>query len=316
MNPMVRIWLLLGAMAGILLVGRAMWPLVTGNLAARNSWTRTEGEVRAMSGAVEFEIGSEPSSYRAFAQVDHTWGLSLFKKAPLFIDPADPTRVKTAGLLQMWLAPAEMAGLLILLLAAVWLAASLGTVPSSASTPGSWQFVPSPGPRIDGIRLYSPSRQWKIVVGWSMLGVGMVVLVAIGKDNRQASRLAYMLLGSAFAIGLWMYAWHTKSLELSANGQGLRMTSALGWRDVPWEMVRGVELQEIFTTYYNGNMRMWELPFPGSTARVYSFNDQRGRTLLSFSPELAPKDGLKQLFDLCAQRTGSKLQHRTIRTPF
>src|SRR6266496_2113751 len=97
MNPMVRIWLLIAAAAGIAVVARAMLPLIRSNLAARSSWTRTQGEVRAMNGAVEFEIGTEPSSYRAFAPVEHTWGLSLFKKVPLFIDPADPTRVKPAG---------------------------------------------------------------------------------------------------------------------------------------------------------------------------------------------------------------------------
>ncbi len=144
----------------------------------------------------------------------------------------------------------------------------------------------------------------------------MVVLLSLGKDGPQAGRLFGTMLGSAFAISLWIFAWHTKSLQVSANAQRLRMTSVLGWRDVPWEMVGSVELQEIFTTYYNGNLRMWELPFPGSTVRVIAFNDSRGKTLLSFSPELEPKDAIKHLFELCSQRTGCTLQHRTITTPF
>ncbi len=97
MSPLVRIWLTTAAVAGICLVGHAMWPLVAGNLIAQRSWTRAEGTVRAMNGTIEFELGSEPASYRAFAVVDHTWGLTLFRKAPLFVDPADPTRVKPAG---------------------------------------------------------------------------------------------------------------------------------------------------------------------------------------------------------------------------
>jgi len=320
MNPIVRILLVVAALAGAWMVGRAMWPAVASNFLAMKSWTRTEGEVRAMNGAIEFELGREPSSYRAFANVDHTWGLRLFKTVPLFVDPADPSRIKPAGLFQMWLAPAEMSGLILLLLATAFTAALLGTgqgvAPAEAgSGHARWMFTPSGGPLdngINGITLYSPNRQWKIVVGWSMLGVAMAIVVMLGKGGNQPARFAYITLGAAFAMALWVFAWHTKTMEISANGQGIRMTSVLGWRDVPWEMIRGVEDQTIFTTYYNSNMRMWELPFPGSTARIYSFNDQQGRTLMSFSPELEPKESLKQLFDLCAQRTGSKLQRRTI----
>ena len=316
MNPIIRVWIVVAAMAGIWLVGRAVWPLVAANLTASRSWARTQGEVRAMNGAIEFEIGSEPSSYRAFAQVDHTWGLSLFHKAPLFLDPADATRVKPAGFLQMWLAPAEMAGLLILLLAAGLFAAQLGTSSGAGQPHGQWVFSTPPGALSEAISLHSPERQWKIVLGWSLLGVAMALMVALGSGGNRPGRLAYILLGSAFAMALWVYSWHTKTLEVSANAQGLRMTSVLGWREVPWDMVGGVESQEIFTTYYNGNMRMWELPFPGSTAHILAFNDKQGRTLLSFSPELEPKDGLKRLFELCAQRTGSTLRQRSIPLPF
>jgi hypothetical protein len=297
MNPIVRITLALAALAGAWWIGRTLWPAVAQNLAARRAWTRTEGEVRGMNGAIEFEIGTEPSSYRAFAEVDHTWGLTLFKRAPLFVDPADPARVKPAGLLQMWLAPVEMSGLILLLLAVSLIASFYGTGQSLGSIESGqlharWVFSPSPGPLRDGISMQSPTRQWKIVLGWSLLGVAMVVSVWITKGSSQPSRFGYLVLGSAFTLMLWLYAWHTKTLELSANAQGIRMTSVLGWRDVPWELIRGVEEQEIFTTYYNGNMRMWELPFPGSTVRVISFNNQGGRTLMSFSPELGPKDRL------------------------
>uniref|UniRef100_Q02BL6 Uncharacterized protein n=1 Tax=Solibacter usitatus (strain Ellin6076) TaxID=234267 RepID=Q02BL6_SOLUE len=316
MHPIIRIWLVAAALAGIWVVGRVVWPLVATNLNARRSWTRTTGEVRAMNGAVEFEIGQEPSSSRAFAEVNHTWGLNLFEKVELFVDPSDPVRVKPAGFVQMWLTPAEMAGLLLLLLAAAWMAAFLGSGAQDAQLHGQWAFSTSPGPLENGVILHSPARQWKIVIGWSVLGLAMVVLAALSKGGNPAVRLFYMMLGGTFATALWVFAAHTKSLEVSANGQGLRMTSVLGWRDVPWEMVHGVEMQEIFTTYYNGNMRMWELPFPGSTARVLSFNDKQGSTLLSFSPELESREGLKQVFELCTQRTGSTLQRRKFAVPF
>jgi hypothetical protein len=316
MHPIIRISLVVAALAGIWLVGRTMWPLVASNLVARKTWNLTEGEVRGMNGTIEFELGHEPDAYRAFAEVNHTWGLSLFKKVPLFVDPADPARVKPAGFLQMWLAPAEMAGLIVLLLAVTLMAALPGSQSGAGQSQGQWAFSASPGALEDGISLHSPTRQWKIVLGWSILGVAMAVSVIFSKGNNQAARLAYLLLGCAFTAGLWIFAWHTKSLEISANPRGVRMTSVLGWRDVPWEMIRSVEEQEIFTTYYNGNMRMWELPFPGSTVRVFALNDERGRTVMSFSPDLEPKAGLKQLFELCTQRTGSALKQRKIPLPF
>lgn len=318
---MVRISLVIAALAGVWLIGRAVWPAVSNNLIARKSWTRTEGVVRGMNVDIEFELGSEPTSYRAFAKVDHTWGLSLFKKVPLFVDPADASRIKPAGFLQMWLAPAEMSGMILLLLVGALMAVTLGKEQNVARTEarqsqGRWLITPSPGALANGISLHSPSKQWKIVLGWSILGVAMVIGAMFGKGDSRVSGFFYMMLGAAFTIALWLYAWHTKTMEVSANGQGIRMTSVLGWRDVPWELIRGVEEQEIFTTYYNGNMRMWEIPFPGSAVRIIAFNDGQGRTLMSFSPELEPKDGLRQLFELCTQRTGARIEWRRIRVPF
>lgn len=309
--------MIIAALAGAWLIGRTMWPGVASNLTARKSWTHTEGEVRAMNGAIEFEVGREPSAYRAFATVDHTWGLRLFKKVPLFVDPADPSRIKPAGLLQMWLSPAGMSGLILVLLATALIAARLGTAQTVAQTDAGqaqvqWMFTESPGPLGGGIILHSPTRQWKIVLGWSILGVALAIIPLLSQGGSQVTRLACTTLGAAFALSLWGFAWHTKTMEVSANSQGIRMTSVLGWRDVPWGSIRSMEDQDIFTTYYNGNTRMWELPFPGSTVRVFAFNDQRGRTLMSLSPELEPKDAVTQLFALCTQRTGLKLQRRTI----
>ena len=81
MNPVIRIAVVIAALSGVFLITRTAWPAVASNLTALKSWNRTEGEVRAMNGDIEFEIGHEPDSYRAFAAVDHTWGLSLFRKA-------------------------------------------------------------------------------------------------------------------------------------------------------------------------------------------------------------------------------------------
>jgi hypothetical protein len=266
-----------------------------------------------MNGDIEFEIGHEPDSYRAFAPVAHTWGLRLFAKAPLFVDPTDRSHIKPAGLFQMWLSPAGMSVLILLLLATACIAVRFGTGQGgeTAGVPTRWMFTESPGP-LSGITLHSPASQWKIVLAWSILGIAMAVIPMLGTRGNSISRIGYITLGSAFALSLWIFAWHTKTLEISASDRGIRMTSVLGWRDLPWGMIRSVEDQDIFSTYYNGQLRMWELPFPGSTIRVFAFNDERARPLMTFSPELEPQDSLKSLFDLCAERTGLKLRKRTI----
>jgi len=287
--------------------------MVMSNLTALKSWVRTEGEVRAMNGDIEFEIGHEPNSYRAFAAVDHTWGLHLFRKVPLFVDPADPARVKPAGLFQMWLSPAGMSVLVLLLLAVAWTGARLGTGRIAAAPAGSsWMFTDSPGPLSGGIALHAPAGQWKTVLVWSILGIALAVIPALSKGGNSVSRAGQITLGTAFALSLWAFAWHTGTMEISANDRGIRMTSVLGWRDLPWGLIRSVEDQDIFTTYFNGQTRLWELPFPGSTIRVLAFNDERGRTLMSFSPGLEPRKSVDRLFQLCTEHTGLKLHGRTI----
>jgi hypothetical protein len=291
--------------------------VVTGNLTALKFWNRAQGEVRAMNGEVEFEIGQEPASYRAFAAVDHTWGLRLFSQAPLLVDPANPAHIKPAGLFQMWLTPAGMAGFVLLLLALASFSALFGTGQTAAAVQShaQWMFSESPGP-LTGITLHSPARQWKIVLLWSLLGVAMAVIPALSKGGNPLSRIGYMVLGIAFSLSLWLFAWHTRTLRISADDTGVRMTSVLGWRDLPWGSIRSVEDQDIFTTYFNGKLRMWELPFPGSSIRVLAFNDASDHTLMTFSPELEPKDSLRGLFELCTARTGLKLHGRTIAIPY
>jgi hypothetical protein len=215
-------------------------------------------------------------------------------------------------LLQMWWTPAALSFFVVLFLATAWAGARIGTGQATAPAGSEWMFTRLPAPLSGDITLHSPPRQWKIVVGWSMLGVAMAVISLLGKGGNPISRIGYITLGSAFALALWGFAWHTRTVEISADDRGVRMTSILGWRDIPWAMVRSVEDQHIFTTYYNGRMRMWELPFPGSTVRVLAFNDARDHTLMSFSPELEPRTSLDRLFDLCTRQTGLKVRGRTI----
>jgi len=105
-------------------------------------------------------------------------------------------------------------------------------------------------------------------------------------------------------------------MEITANDRGIRMISSLGWRDVPWELVRGIEDKEILNTYYNGNMRMWEMPWPGSTTRLITLAGERGFPLMTITPEVEPKAALRRLLDLCERRTGTRMERRKINLNF
>ena len=150
MNPTIRIAIVVAALAGVLLIGKAAWPAVASNLTALKSWTRREAVVVTMNDRVEFELGKEGStplppwappgmptdSKRAFAAVEHEWGLRLGGKVPVFVDPADPSRIKTAGVFQMWLFPAAMSGLIVLFLVSALIVVRLGTGQAVAQADG------------------------------------------------------------------------------------------------------------------------------------------------------------------------------------
>src|ERR1035438_3980236 len=91
-----------------------------------------------------------------------------------------------------------------------------------ALSPSQWVFTKSPGPLPGGISLHSPPNQWKIILVWSLLGVALAVIPLFAKRAHLLKRIGGVLLGSAFALALWTFALHAKTLEVSANGVGLR----------------------------------------------------------------------------------------------
>jgi hypothetical protein len=217
---------------------------------------------------------------------------------------------------QMWLFPAAMTGwiltLTLIVAGAIWLGRGDGhSGPPSAA--GRWMHSRAPGPLADGVVLRSPSSYWKIALCWSLLGIPAVLAPWIVKESgNRITHISLALLGSAYVLGVWGVAWRDVSMELSANAQGIRMSSLTGWRDVPWEMVHGLENQSIFRTYQSPFLGMMELPFPGTALNVYAFTDANDRTLISFGRELVPNEAMAQLFKLCKAHTGHDLTNRDV----
>ena len=301
---MVRFAILAAALAAVSIVGRATWLKVAGNVEAMRSWRRTEGLVYYQGYTSQFVMGNnnaeieEARDRREFrtAAVDHLMGLS--GTVPMFQYPADPTRVKPAGFLQMWLFPAAMTGwILVLLAAAAYLALSGQNVDA--------QLVPA-----DGITLHYPSGTWKIPLFWSLLGVAMMAVVYWGTDVSRIGRYSAFIVGAAFALLAWGVAGRDLTLKVVATADGVHRVSIMEACYVPWERVRGVEAQRIYFSHRKGSQ--WDLPSPGGSLNFYAFVDERGGTLLSFSRDLAPKEAMNRLIQLCEVRTGARLNVKDI----
>jgi len=306
MHPMVRVVIVCAALAGVFVAGRATWLKVAGNLAAMRSWRRTEAWVYYQGYPAQFVIGKDNEErdearnrheYRT-ANVDHLLGLSTAGAVPMFQDPADPTRVMPAGFLQMWLFPAAMSGWIVVLLAA---AVYLALAAPKTGAP----LLP-----VDGITLQYPSGIWKVPLFWSLLGVGLLAGSCFGQDGSRIGRYSGSIVGAAFALMAWGVAARDLTLKLLANQDGVHVTSIVESRYVPWEGIRGIEAQQIYFSHRHG--MQWDLPSAGGSLRVYAFVDERGRTLLSFSRELVPKEAMTQLFQLCEARTGAHFKHKDI----
>lgn len=232
---------------------------------------------------------------------------STYDPIPLFINPIDPQRVKTAGFFQMWVFPATMLAWAVPLLAIGMIVTQLGMGGEPVDpdyAPARWMFTSPPPPLQGGIALKNPSSYWKMALCWSLLGVALCVLSLHPEYSISRTKtISGALVGALFAISVWISAWRDATLRITANDHGVRLVSITGWRDVRWEQVKGFQLQSIFTTYYSGQ-GMWELPAAGSIIKVYALTDANNRTLLSFGPEVIPGEGRNDLFRLCKAKTG------------
>jgi hypothetical protein len=137
-----------------------------------------------------------------------------------------------------------------------------------------------------------------------MLGVALAVDFRLRRKSHQNH--CGTIIGAAIALSIWTMAWRDVTLTLSAYDHGVRLISITGWKDAPWESIRGLERQNTYETYYSGH-GMWELPSPGSILS-YSSTDSNGRTLLHFGLDLIPDEGRIKLFKLCKAHTGATLK--------
>jgi hypothetical protein len=310
----VRIALVLLGLAVAALAAWLARPAVAVNLAALRSWTRTEGRVYSVkSDRVEIEFGTDPDTRRLWVPADHQYFLPEYR-VPVYVDPADPSRARMAGLLQMWLRPAALMLIAVAFLGLALAAARVGRGDSSSAYGvGHWMMSAPPAPLQTEVRVYRPASEWKAPLFWGALGLIPVGLGLFAPLFTPLARIGYVLLG-----GLWLsltagLSLYNGTTQVTADAHGLLETTAFGWRDLRWEEVGGVETRELVPTTRR-NFRD-ELPFPGNTTRSLVFTRKDGRALMRLSVHMQPRDSMRRLLDVCAARTGLMEQFRRIKVP-
>jgi hypothetical protein len=317
MHTDVRIALVFLASA---LAAMAAWfarSAVMDNLVALRSWTRTQGLVTGVSGNdVEIELGTEPDTRHVTISPDHQLGLSIFKTAPIYVDPADPAHARSGGLLQLWLWPAALVLLAVFFFGSAVAAARVGrTAGETGYGAGRWMWTAPPPTLQTEVRVYRPATEWKAPLVWSLLGVAMAACGVFGRSGAPLSRLGATFLGGLFVLMMGALSVHNRTIEVAADAHGIRETSAFGWRDIGWGQVAAVETREVVPANRRAFFVTHDVPFPGRTSRSLVFADRSGRALMRLSVAMQPRDAMRRLLELCAERTGLQEQSRRIFVP-
>jgi hypothetical protein len=307
MSPLLRVVIAAVSIGGVCLFGWLALRAAAENFTAMRSWRRVAGRIDSQNGKGGWLWEPDGAYVMAFPTVDRdVEGPALRVKAPimtdlglpgladrfpLYIDPADPKRAKTAGFFQMWTFPAVMLAWVLLFLAigaAGWM---LG------------RGAAAPGPFDGGIALHNPPGYWKTALLWSLLGVALFALALHpGGGFSRTKAISGAAVGALFAMSVWVSAWRDATWNLTANDSGVRVISITGWKDVAWSEIKGFERQSIFTTYLQGIG--WSMPAPGSVVEVYALLDRNGHTLTHFGLDVGPSDMRRGFMRLCEAKAG------------
>jgi hypothetical protein len=197
------------------------------------------------------------------------------------------------------------------------LAVGRGETTAGATPRAGWRFSPPPPAQASDIVVHPPTSEGRTPLFWSLLGVAAFACGVFAPIGTPFQRLGPMLLGLGFMLLTWGLALHTSTLRISAGENGLRATSALGWREVRWDQIRSVERRATTSTRRPAFDLREKLPFPGNTARSIVFGDAYGFALLRMSDKMQPRSTVQRLMELVEARTGLHEQFRRLNTyPF
>jgi hypothetical protein len=316
-HPDARFTLLLLAIALAAFPAWLAGGIISGNLTTR-SWKRTQGVVvnLAADDHVEVEFGGEPDAVRVEVPIEHKIGLSFLKKVPVYVDPANPQRMRMGGLFQMWLWPTGLAFAAAVLLSVAGVTATIGRGHSlePGEGTGRWMFSPPPPALQTNIRVYRPASEWKAPLFWSLLGVAALACAVFIRSGGQIQRMCLGSIGIFFMLLMWALALDNKTTEISADQNEVLKTTAFGWCSFRWEQVGSVEKEQTIFDERRLRYRRRTSILQREVTRIV-FADLGGRKLVSMSVVMEPEKAMQQLLELCAKRTGQRMEFRKIYEP-
>jgi hypothetical protein len=278
------------------------------------SWQKVPATVHAMPALdhVEVEVPGEPDPTVLVLTPTHSLGLSIGRSVPIYVDPGDPKRAQFAGLLQMWAWPSVLA-----LGAAVCLLTAINFARAGYGESGDGWRTSAPTPQIDtDIRVRPPAAESKAPIFWSLLGLAALATSVLSRSAPIAPRAGLGVIGALFMLAMMALSVERSTMQIRADSQRIRKSSAFGWIEVPWERVARVERMEVIPDERTpGFLLNRALPFPGRSVESYVFVDRNGRTLFTMSLGMEPMDPMHRLLELCRTKTGSTLERKTIRAP-
>lgn len=314
MYPEVRVAVVALALLAAAAGGFFAQRVVARNLYILKSWTKMQARVAstAASNQVSVELPGDPYPNVLNIPLEHPLGLSVDKKIPVYVDPGDRSRVQLGGLLQLWLWPFSLAAG-----AAICLIVALIFARAGAGEAGDGWHISAPPPQIAaGIRVVPPDSEPRAFLFWSLLGAGAIAASALSRSAMIAPRTALAAIGALFMLGMWASALERRTMEIRADSQRIRKSSAFGWIEMPWERIARVVREETIPDERTpGFLLNRSLPFPGKSVELYAFRDHKGRMLFTMSIGMGPADSMGRLLDLCEAKTRSAIERKTIRAP-
>jgi hypothetical protein len=236
-------------------------------------------------------------------EYDH--GLKNWRRVEFLINPATG-KARVAGWRFSALLPASLGLVYLVFGAGFWLVTS-----SFAPTePGNWVYYQSPpwsGPAVVSAR----SAGWPILntlaIALCLFVIAMVWTSVDSPAKRAASCSVVVVIAGTYAV--LTIGRVTRRIE--ADGEGLRESSALGWRRAPWGLLRGAVDETV--SYYgkrSPSSRSSSM-LDHVTHRVY-FTNQEGQEIVTIDDDLDPEQR-KALLDHVLSRTGLQPEKREIK---
>jgi hypothetical protein len=219
-----------------------------------------------------------------------------------------PARSRFSGYL--WMAGLGCFALALLALALYLILAKTTFRRWNWDSPAPWRD----SPQADGAH-WMP-RNWGACLFWASLGLLPLVIAAfqyVLEGSVPVEAAVGIAAGLLWCLMLSVYAVHMKTYAAWIAGSGLRQASALGWLEIPFAEIGGIEDRTVKTFHWShvgqgySSAPLQQSDFPRYYVR---FLDRQGTTLADLSRDLM---GQADVVRSCSEKSGVPVVKRLIK---